>query len=133
VLVSRNVWPPHTPPRTATIDGGSKDPLNSAFLDGGVLHRNPAVYCAANHPPQTHHAHTSTHSSCLRHAFRHTRALSPRHTHESVHAQRGELRHARRGVGADSEGGVRVRGRRTSCGVLLSISVKLGEPRVRHR
>jgi hypothetical protein len=24
VLVSRNVWPPHTPPRT-------KDPLNSAF------------------------------------------------------------------------------------------------------
>jgi hypothetical protein len=29
-------------------------------------------------------------------------------------------------VGADSEGGVRVRGRRTSCGVLLSISVKLG-------
>ena len=82
---------------------------------------------------QTHHAHTSTHSSCLRHAFRHTRALSPRHTHESVHAQRGELRHARGGVGADSEGGVRVHGSRTSCGVLLSISVKLGEPRVRHR
>jgi hypothetical protein len=110
-----------------------KDPLNSAFLDGGVLHRTRAVYCRANHPPRAHHAHTSTHSSCLRHAFRHTRALSPRHTHESVHAQRGELRHARRGVGADSEGGVRVRGRRTSCGVLLSISVKLGEPRVRHR
>ena len=36
-------------------------------------------------------------------------------------------------VGADSEGGVRVHGSRTSCGVLLSISVKLGEPRVRHR
>jgi hypothetical protein len=25
VLVSRNVWPPHTPPRTATIDGGSTE------------------------------------------------------------------------------------------------------------
>jgi hypothetical protein len=24
VLVSRNVWPPHTPPCTATIDGGSE-------------------------------------------------------------------------------------------------------------
>jgi hypothetical protein len=30
-LVSRNVWPPHTPPGTA------KDPLNSAFLDGVLL------------------------------------------------------------------------------------------------
>ena len=58
-----------------------------------------------------------------------TPARPPQHTHESVHAQRGELRHARRGVGADSEGGlsgVRVHGSRTSCGVLLSISVKLG-------
>jgi hypothetical protein len=57
-----------------------------------------------------------------------THARPPRHTHESVHAQRGELRHARVGgrVGADSEGGVRVRGRRASCGVMLSISVKLG-------
>jgi hypothetical protein len=50
VLVSRNVWPPHTPPCTATIDG--KDPLNSAFLDG-VLHHIHAVCCSANHPPQT--------------------------------------------------------------------------------
>jgi hypothetical protein len=25
VLVSRNVWPPHTPPGTATIDGGSTE------------------------------------------------------------------------------------------------------------
>jgi hypothetical protein len=25
VLVSRNVWPPHTPPCTATIDGGSTE------------------------------------------------------------------------------------------------------------
>jgi hypothetical protein len=55
-----------------------------------------------------------------------TPARPPQHTHESVHAQRGELRHARGDVGADSEGGVRVRGRRTSCSVLLSISVKLG-------
>jgi hypothetical protein len=58
-----------------------------------------------------------------------THARPPRHTHESVHAQlAGEVRHALGGgrVGADSEGGVRVRGRRTSCGVLLSISVKLG-------
>ena len=38
---------------------------NSAFLDGGVLHRTRAVCCPANHPPQTHHAHTSTHPSCL--------------------------------------------------------------------
>jgi hypothetical protein len=30
-----------------------KDPLNSAFLDGGVLHRTHAVCCAANHPPRT--------------------------------------------------------------------------------
>jgi hypothetical protein len=28
-----------------------KDPLNSAFLDGGVLHRTLAVCCRANRPP----------------------------------------------------------------------------------
>jgi hypothetical protein len=41
VLVSRNVWPP----------------LNSAFLDGGVLHRTHAVYCPANHPKRTRRLH----------------------------------------------------------------------------
>jgi hypothetical protein len=30
-----------------------KDPLNSAFIDGGGPHRTHAVYCAANHPPRT--------------------------------------------------------------------------------
>ena len=30
----------------------AKDPLNSAFLDEGVLLRTNAVYCPANHPPR---------------------------------------------------------------------------------
>jgi hypothetical protein len=32
-----------------------KDPLNSAFLHGGVLHRTHAVYCRANHVNETEH------------------------------------------------------------------------------
>jgi hypothetical protein len=30
----------------------AKDPLNSAFLDGGVLLRTHAVCCRAKHPPR---------------------------------------------------------------------------------
>jgi hypothetical protein len=33
---------------------GNVDPLNSAFLDRGVLHRTHAVYCPVNHPPYVH-------------------------------------------------------------------------------
>jgi hypothetical protein len=31
----------------------AKDPLNSAFLDGGVLHRSHALYYPATHPART--------------------------------------------------------------------------------
>jgi hypothetical protein len=30
----------------------AKDPLNSAFLDGGVLYRTHAACCPASHPPR---------------------------------------------------------------------------------
>jgi hypothetical protein len=46
VLVSRNVWPPHTPPRTATIDGGStmKDPLKKFGIQSSAL---PCALCSS--------------------------------------------------------------------------------------
>jgi hypothetical protein len=59
------------------------------------------------------------------HRFRHTRAPTPAHPRERTCAA-GRATARAGGVGADSEGGVRVHGRRTSCSVLLSISVKLG-------
>jgi hypothetical protein len=93
--------PPHetvtcrVPPRERTPQGsGRRDGAqlsqrkNSAFLDGGVLHRTRTVYCPANHPPRSHHAHISIHPSCLRHAMRciasDTPARPPQHSHESV-------------------------------------------------
>jgi hypothetical protein len=62
-----------------------KDPLNSAFHDGGALHRNHAIFCAVNHPPRagnTHcgrtpehaqkkHEHPTTNQSCVAHEGTH--------------------------------------------------------------
>jgi hypothetical protein len=44
----------------------AKDPLNSAFLDGGVLHRTYAVSCLANHPPHTRDVTLRLHESAKR-------------------------------------------------------------------
>jgi hypothetical protein len=56
LLASASLTGAHTPIRLQEgewVRFSAKDPLNSAFLHGGVLHRTHTVDCPANHPPRT--------------------------------------------------------------------------------